>query len=244
MFVVLLCCLCLGAEAEKSKAVEASKAPDGLSVVAAADRIDLVPTTNVITKEKNSSEGDHLCVIVVLDNTSQGTKFDYRGSAAAGFLATATVTDDLGNTYRQIDFGSMVIGHGQQKEAAIYPGKKLTDIYYFEPPVKLASKLHMIISTRATGGHGEIVLDFPCPRPAPPPEAKPVEKPAKTAVAKPAPKKPLLRDWTINGTAVRAEFKGRAAGKVKLKQEDGNVTTVDADDLGDADRQWIAKRAR
>ena len=93
------------------------------------------------------------------------------------------------------------------------------------------------------GGRGEIVIELPAPKPAPPETvaAKPEPKPTKPS---PKPKTPVLRDWTIGTTTIHAEFRGVIAGKVRLRRDDSQIVTVQADELSDADREWIRQRSQ
>ena len=54
------------------------------------------------------------------------------------------------------------------------------------------------------------------------------------------------RVWTAagSGKTVTATFAGRIGDKIKLKKEDGSVTTVTLDQLSETDQQWLEDRAK
>ena len=61
-----------------------------------------------------------------------------------------------------------------------------------------------------------------------------------------AEEKSRWRQWTkADGTVIgRARFMGMIAGKVRLKPENGTAISVPLNELGEADRAWIAKRQK
>ena len=87
-----------------------------------------------------SDDGNNYLVITVtVKNNSATRKYDYmtwRGNA----FADGTLSDDIGNSYKQIDKG-MEGPVGSAGDQSIYPGKTLTDVLVFELPVAGAKTL-------------------------------------------------------------------------------------------------------
>lgn len=106
------------------------------------------PLFNEITGDRGRGENKHLILLVGVTNTSESKKVDYRtwGADAFKFMgSSASLVDDLGNSYKRIHFGATEQPVGRTKSASIYPGKSMTDVLVFEPPIGKAKTLTLTL---------------------------------------------------------------------------------------------------
>lgn len=93
--------------------------------------------------DQGTSEDDLLQVAIEIHNLSDSKKVDYRGWGSKygfNFLA-ASLEDELGNSYKRINFGiATVVGQVTSSES-IYPGKSIRDVLVFEVPISKAKFL-------------------------------------------------------------------------------------------------------
>ncbi len=113
----------------------------------------------------SDSAEDYLAIPVTVFNKSDVRKLEYQGSASNIFITHATVTDDLGNKYRAIDFGLIDKVAGQQKDVSLYPGESAADLYVFERPVDKAKNLTLRIDGQALGQDQPFQVRFSTPKP-------------------------------------------------------------------------------
>src|SRR5262249_14707387 len=85
------------------------------------------------------SQEKHLKIGIVLLNKNEEKKHDFSGWAQTHRVqATATLKDDLGNTYRLIDFGASNKIVGQVVKEVLYPKKPVYELLVFEAPIDKA----------------------------------------------------------------------------------------------------------
>jgi hypothetical protein len=105
---------------------------------------------------------DELFIIrLKMINTSATHKADYTSWAPefADFDEIATLSDDLGNDYKRVDFG-LDKPAGRQERSSIYPEKELTDVLVFEPPVDTASHFKLRLPKKNLSADGEEAIEF------------------------------------------------------------------------------------
>jgi hypothetical protein len=90
-------------------------------------------------------------------------------------------------------------------------------------------------------------IDLPKPPEAAPPKAPVVGKDPEerdTEKAAPEPKAPVVRTWrdASGKFSIEAEFRGVAAGAVRLRTKEGRTITVPLEKLSAGDREWIRDR--
>lgn len=73
------------------------------------------------------------------------------------------VQDDVGNTYKRIDFSTSMnkLKGGVQRSESIYPGKTVDDFLVFQVPVDVAKKLTLDLPGDNVGGKGGIQFEVP-----------------------------------------------------------------------------------
>lgn len=76
---------------------------------------------------------------------------------------TATLVDDLGNVYRQLEFQSHQQVIGAAASSAVYPQEPLTDILVFERPAKPAKRLILRLPGRNVGSDKDAIITMPVP---------------------------------------------------------------------------------
>jgi hypothetical protein len=162
-------------------------------------RVDTVPLETA--RGPIRSDEPRLMIALEVANASPTRKVDYLGWAAPGFALgrdTATLKDELGNTYRRAYFGLGEHVVGQSPAASIYPGKTLPDLLVFEPPVPAARSLTLELPADNVGEAGSFRLPVPVDPPGkgppatiPAPVAPPAIPPAAPLASQPPPVSPL-----------------------------------------------------
>lgn len=125
-------------------------------------RIDSVALTRL--GDETSSKDKLLSITLSIKNVSQTKKIQYRGwSGAEGFIArnAATLRDNFDNGYKRIGFGFGTEVVGQISNESIYPGKAVSDVLVFEPPIGAVGFLRLELPAAAFGGTGELRLEIP-----------------------------------------------------------------------------------
>ncbi len=108
------------------------------------------------------TDGRYLRITVELVNLDEGLKLDCITWGAQPLQNTgthATLTDDLGNTYKSILFGSgtsVNLTYG----VTLYPGKSVRQMLVFELPVEKAAKLTLTLPLENVGMDGQITFDY------------------------------------------------------------------------------------
>jgi hypothetical protein len=120
-----------------------------------------------IVDGKGVSPDKYLLLHVRIENIGKTRKIDYTGWAQ-GISNAASLTDNFGNTYKRVtpEFGSKITGPVAQVEAttSIYPGNQLDDLLVFEPPLKDAQYLRLVLPAPALGGTGNFHIQIPLAR--------------------------------------------------------------------------------
>ena len=124
-------------------------------------RVGKVTVLDGFDQSRSSSKDTLLSIGLELTNTSRTRKLDYRSWAGRDISFHrdyATVKDNFGNTYRRTGFGSMDKIEGQTSSASLYPGKSVTDVLVFEPPLEGVEHLDLELPGENFGGTGMIRL--------------------------------------------------------------------------------------
>lgn len=135
-----------------------------------------VPVIELLGNEGISPQ-PALIVKVGVRNASATRKVDFTGWAPGGGLAPgglaggkgiipvnpnpATLKDDLGNTYKPAALETGVTVKDQKYQESIHPGRSLTDVLIFEPPVAKAQALLLELPLRALGGADSVRFRIP-----------------------------------------------------------------------------------
>lgn len=108
----------------------------------------------------------HLAFSLEISNKTDGKKGSYKTWAGSplGLGSKATLRDNLGNYYRQIDFGfgSKIIG--RVEDASIYPGKSIEDVIVFETPIDKAASFDLELPGENVGWSRPIKYHFDASR--------------------------------------------------------------------------------
>lgn len=105
---------------------------------------------------------------VVVSNLSKTKKVDFttwRGEPSSFARDYAILSDNNGNIYKRINFGSKPIRENPfrnvENETVIYPQESATDLLVFELLVKDVKWLHLELPGRNYGGHGMLRFEIP-----------------------------------------------------------------------------------
>jgi predicted Zn finger-like uncharacterized protein len=123
-----------------------------------------VPLRGGFEDRESTSQDELLAIHVEMTNRSQNRKLQYRSWAGRDVSFArdyATLRDNFGNSYKRIGFGfdTKPIGHTQSE--SVYPGKMLTDVLVFEPPIDTAEYLDLELPAANFGGDGMLRLRIP-----------------------------------------------------------------------------------
>jgi hypothetical protein len=117
------------------------------------------------TTPNTTSQNPLLMIQINLLNTNPTRKVDYdswagRGAPSAG--GVATLSDNLGNSYKRASFGPGAYPAGAVEGAAsIYPDKAVTDVLVFELPLKAATHIDLELPAKNVGAGGAIRFRIP-----------------------------------------------------------------------------------
>ena len=128
--------------------------------------ISPIPLRNEITGDNSVSRRPLLGLLVAAINMSDKKKLNYRTWGAEMFQIGefATLADELGNNYKAVYFRGANVPIGRTDEASLYPGKALTDVLIFEPPIAKAKRLTLSLPLKNLGCEGTIRLSIPIGR--------------------------------------------------------------------------------
>ena len=106
------------------------------------------------------TEKPYLCIKLEIVNHSDKKKANYTTWRRKDFSVKhdwASAEDDLGNIYKRMDFG---LGsrpkYSVEGSTSIYPGKSVTDVLVFEPPVEKSGSIMVELPSINIGGEGSI----------------------------------------------------------------------------------------
>jgi len=109
--------------------------------------VDYVPLPASLGRPAGPSGNPSLMITVQIINASDTQKIEYHTWAGLGlaFHGRARLEDNLGNNYHALhhDLGDAPVG--RTLSASIYPGRAITDILVFEPPIPKATALDLIL---------------------------------------------------------------------------------------------------
>jgi uncharacterized small protein (DUF1192 family) len=134
----------------------------GIAVVSA--HIGVVPLVNRITKERGASKDDAMTFLIAVFNLDEAKKLNYSTWGADAFKlggSSASLGDDIGNTYKRIHYGATELPFGRRDNESVYPGKAVTDVLVFEIPVAKAKVLTLTLPLENVGGKGEVKIEIP-----------------------------------------------------------------------------------
>lgn len=115
-------------------------------------------------RDETESENKLLSITLSIKNVSQKKKIQYAGwSGTDSFLPenVALLRDDFDNAYKRVGFGFSTHIVGQISNESIYPGKEVSDVLVFEPPIGTVASLRLELPAGAFGGTGRLRLEIP-----------------------------------------------------------------------------------
>lgn len=138
------------------------------------------PTLYRLTsKPAGRTKEEFLVVTLQIANSSETLKLDYPGWSDRGLRPK--LRDDLGNDYAAATFSTGYTVEGQPAVRSVYPGKSVTDVLVFPPPVGRAKYLQLELpggGMKVSGtGYFHIPMTMLVQLPEPPPE-EPKKEPA------------------------------------------------------------------
>jgi hypothetical protein len=116
--------------------------------------------------DARDTDNSYFVVYLTIANNSDGRKVTYRSWSGADFAFGrdyASLSDELGNTYKRVTFGIVSDVVGATKTASIYPGKQITDVLVFEPPIDKATKLTLELPGNNVGDSETVKIEIPLP---------------------------------------------------------------------------------
>jgi hypothetical protein len=126
-------------------------------------RVGKVPLNDMFGQTTQSKD-DLLAIEVDLLNLSKAKKIEYNSWRGGDFTMSrdfGTLVDNIGNSYKRINFSMSTEIVGQTKSASIYPGKTLHDVLVFEPPVGTEKYLDLELPASNFDGTGMLRLRIP-----------------------------------------------------------------------------------
>ena len=129
-------------------------------------RVTSVKIGPVDFKDFNNPDTEHKMATIQISiaNLGQTKKLQYESWGSSGsFLSTdhATLSDNFDNKYNLMRFGALTPVKGQRTLESLYPGKSVSDVLVFEPPIATADFLKLELSAEAFGGTGKLRLKIP-----------------------------------------------------------------------------------
>jgi hypothetical protein len=101
---------------------------------------------------------------VRIENAKRGRKLNYHTWAGAPISFErdyGTLRDDLGNSYKRIDFGFGTTPSGRIESESLYPGNPLSDVLVIETPIEGAKHLDLELPAKNVGGDGVFKIRIP-----------------------------------------------------------------------------------
>jgi len=122
-----------------------------------------------VTSRGQTGEGEsgkpQLILTVEVSNRSQNRKIEYQTWAGAEMSFErdyATLEDNFANSYKRIRFGIFDgFPVGRVHSDSIYPGKSLSDVLVFEPPLEKFQHLDLEMPARNVGTEGLFKIRIP-----------------------------------------------------------------------------------
>lgn len=157
-----------------------------------------VPLKGAFDGSHSESADPLLAIEVEIRNTSRTSKVQYRTFMGPDISFTrdyATLRDNFDNIYKRIDFGFASRPARSTESESIYPGKAITDVLVFEPPVYTVEYLNLELPAQNFGGTGMLRIriagrlvvwpDRPTLAVPERHEAHPAAPPTESSIAKP-----------------------------------------------------------
>jgi hypothetical protein len=139
--------------------------PFDVGALAVEIRDPKVKQVDFLKLGRQTKTQDPLFVVSVsMRNTSSDAKAGYktlRGAMISSGRDFATLKDDLGNNYRRINFSVGDVLLGGVEDESVYPGRTVSDVLVFEPPIGAAKELILDIPLANFGGVGRKVITIP-----------------------------------------------------------------------------------
>jgi hypothetical protein len=126
--------------------------------------IGKVPLKDQIRGSRSASADPLLAIEVEIANVGLNKKVQYQTFMGRGFslgLDYTTLRDNFDNIYKRIDFGFSSKPTGATESESIYPGKSITDVLIFEPPIETAQYLNLELPAQNFGGTGMLRIRIP-----------------------------------------------------------------------------------
>lgn len=110
------------------------------------------------------SEDNLLIITLAVANVSKNKKIDFSTWQNARYSFgedVAALTDDNGNVYKRINFGTLSWLVGGVIMESIYPGESINDLLIFEKPVDAFKWLHLELPAKNLNEAGTIRFEIP-----------------------------------------------------------------------------------
>jgi hypothetical protein len=122
----------------------------------------IVELHNKIDNSRAVSEEKRLQIRLAVENLDANKIVQFQGWGAARFKGFPSLGDNFDNRYRGSDFGIFDFPVGQvNTQTDIYPGKMVTDVLVFLPPVDGVQYLRLSLPAESFGGKGKMLFHIP-----------------------------------------------------------------------------------
>ncbi len=129
----------------------------------ASAKVGKVDVRDLLERGTSPSKDVLLAIRIEVANLSGTKLLDYRTWAGGDFVLKrdfATLSDNFGNSYKRVTFG-IDEPVGRVKRDSVYPGKSITDVLVFEPPVDKVQYLRIELPANNFEGAGVIRFEIP-----------------------------------------------------------------------------------
>lgn len=173
---IMLCSTAFAESKQKWDQIEKAVIESQVAVTVQSAVIGNGMVMNPITRENWTIADEKLVLDVELENMSDSVKRTYTSWAeTTDEDLQPKLTDDLGNEYKNLSFNRNARDLSPDKitewgvrlkrtattSQSLYSEKPVLDVLYFEPPVKKARTLFLILPGAAFGGEKDIRIKIP-----------------------------------------------------------------------------------
>lgn len=103
---------------------------------------------------------EYLMITLELKNLGATKKLDFAGFSSGAIARMVSLMDNFANQYKRKRFSGAKVA-GQSDGDSIYPGKSVTDVLVFEPPIGKAESFKLVLPAAAFGGAGALKFSIP-----------------------------------------------------------------------------------
>ena len=151
------------AKVDEYMAVENTVKLGDVSIEIKSVTLGNVEVEDFIWKTTSTSKEPYLSFAICITNESQTKKIDFRSwcGHAYDFRDGVKLTDNFGNSYKQIGVAATERPVGGDGSDSLYPEKSLQDVVIFEPPVNAVTELRLELPAHNADEEGTFKIRIP-----------------------------------------------------------------------------------